>query len=373
MGEPDEPDALLLFYAHTAAADEVNNLLFAPVFRYDEKGEFVPELATAVPTYANHGISADNKTITLHLRRGVTWADGAPLTARDLAFTYKLVMDDRTNVKIRSGWDDIASIAVPDPYTAVVHLREPNADVLGSCFGGGGSAYPPLRYRSTSGARFRSAAERLRARSPVGSGPFALKEWHHGSSLEPVPNPRYWRGKAKLDRLTWKVVPNADTLFAQLQTHEIDVYDAVAENQIDRLKGIPGVAVTHRLLANERHLTINTARPQLSDVRVRLAIAEAVDWNRINQQIYHGYNQRARSDILPTSWAAPNIPFYPCRPRRRQTFARRRRLRRPAPTDTAGAPVRASPWRSRPGRTNRATSKPRSRSKASSRLPASRS
>jgi peptide/nickel transport system substrate-binding protein len=98
---------------------------------------------------------------------------------------------------------------------------------------------------------------------------------------------------------------------AQLQTHEIDVYDSVAENQIGRLGSIPGIAVAKRLLANERHLTINTARPQLSDVRVRLAIAEAVDWDRINAQIYHGYNVRARSDILPTSWAAPQIPFYP--------------------------------------------------------------
>ncbi|MBV8600685.1 MAG: hypothetical protein JO359_03865 [Candidatus Eremiobacteraeota bacterium] len=309
LGEPDEPDALLEFYAHTAAADEVNNLLFAPVFRYDEKGNLFPELATEVPTYANGGIARDDKTIVLHFRRGPVWADGAPLTAHDLAFTYRLVMNDATNVKQRAGWDDISAIDVPNDYTAVVHLKEPNADVIGLCFGG--AAYPPLPEHLLAAVSPQNLQRSPYAANPVGSGPFLLQKWNHGASLEFVPNPLYWRGKPKLARLTWRVIPNGDTLFNALMTREIDVYDAVAVNQIPRLADIVGITVTKRLIANEKHLTINTARPHLHDVRVRLAIAQAVDWDRINDQIYHGYNLRARSDIPPTSWAAPVIPFYP--------------------------------------------------------------
>jgi peptide/nickel transport system substrate-binding protein len=312
LGEPDEPDSLLEFYAHTAAADEVNNLLFAPVFRYDDRGNFLPELATQVPSYANGGISKDGKTIVLHFRKGVEWSDGAPLTAHDLAFTYKLVEDDRTNVKMREGWDDIASLDVPDDYTAVVHLKKPNADVLGLCFGG--SAYPPLPEHALAKVPPAGLQRSAYAQKPIGSGPFLLEKWNHGASLEFVPNPRYWRGPPKLHRLTWKVIPNTDTLLAQLQSHEIDVYDGVATNQIPRLAQIPGIRVEKRLVANLKHMTLNTARPNLRDVRVRLAIAEAVDWDRINADVYHGYNVRASSDIPPDSWAAPNVPFYPYDP-----------------------------------------------------------
>lgn len=309
LGELDEPDSLLEFYAHDAAADEVSNLLFAPVFRYDARGDFVPELATEVPTYANGGISRDGKTIVLHFRKGVTWSDGAPLTARDLAFTYKLVMNDRTNVKLREGWDEIASLTLRGDYTVVIRLRRPNADVLGICFGG--ASYPPLPEHLLKSIDPSTLQRSAYASRPVGSGPFVLERWNHGSSLEFAANPRYWRGRPKLDRITWKVIPNSETLFTQLQSHEVDVYDGVAPSQIPRLHEIAGIRIEHRLIANLKHMDLNTARPNLRDVRVRLAIAEAVDWDRINADIYHGYNERARSDIPPDSWAAPNVPFYP--------------------------------------------------------------
>jgi peptide/nickel transport system substrate-binding protein len=132
-----------------------------------------------------------------------------------------------------------------------------------------------------------------------------LTAWNHGSSLEFDPNPYYWRGKPGLAHVTYKVVPNADTLFNLLQTHDVDVFDSVNENQIDRLKDLSGFTVTKRLIANVRRLQFNTSKPQLSDPRVRLAIGEAIDWDRINGTIYHGYNQRAATDVFPLSWAAP--------------------------------------------------------------------
>jgi peptide/nickel transport system substrate-binding protein len=295
-------------YAHTDATDQVDAFLFAPVFRYDDRGEFVPELATVVPTYANGGISKDSKTIVLHFRRGVTWSDGAPLDARDLRFTWRAVMNKRNSVKATYGWDDIAAIDLPDNDTAVIRLKRPDADVLGSFGGGGGSAYPPLpehllgKLTSLDTAAFNA--------HPISSGPWLLAAWNHGSSIEFVPNPHYWRGPPKLRAISWKIVPNPDTLVAQLATHEIDLDPSVGETQLYRLGSLQGVRIVKRLSAAYRRLAIDCARPGLSDVRVRRAIAEAVDWDRINATVYHGYNVRSRSDIPPDSWAAPNIPFY---------------------------------------------------------------
>lgn len=307
LGNSDEPDALNPLFSHNAAADQVETQLFSYVFRYDAHGNLIPEVATDVPTYQNGGISKDNKTITLHIRKGMTWADGAPLDARDIRFTWRAVMNQRNNTKIRIGWEDIASIDLPDRYTVVVHMKKVNSAIINTIFGcGGGASYPPLpehvlgKLADLNKAPFNVA--------PLSSGPWILKQWNHGASIEFAPNPKYFRGPPKLAALIWKVVPNADTLYQELETHDIDVYDGIPESQLERLKSLPGVTVAKRLVANWRHLEFNTRKPGLSDVRVRRAIAEAVDWDRMNDTIYHGVNQRAVSDVVPDSWAAPKIP-----------------------------------------------------------------
>ncbi len=311
IGSSDEPDSLNPLFANSDASDQIASLIFAPLFRYDEHGEFVPELATVVPSYRNGGISADSKTIIIHWRRDVKWSDGAPLGPSDLRFTWRAVMNPKNNAKSTIGWDDIAAIDVPNDTTAIVHLKKADADVLG-LFGIGGSAYPPLpehllaKYASLNAVDFNA--------HPISSGPWLLRAWNHGSSLEFAPNRTYWRGPPKLTSLSYRIVPNPDTLVAELQTHEVDLDASVGETQLARAKTIVGIRIVRHPSANWRHLGINCSRPGLDDVRVRRAIAESIDWDRLNATVYHGANARAVSDIPYDSWAAPKIPFYPYDP-----------------------------------------------------------
>jgi len=313
IGSPDEPDNLNPMFGHSDATDQIDALIFAPIFRYDERGEFVPELATAVPTYANGGIARDSKTIVLHLRRGLRWSDGAPLTARDLRFTWRAVLNPRNNTKLATGWNDIAAIDEPNDTTAILHLKAPNANVLGIFGGGGGAAYPPLpehllgKLSEINDAPFNAA--------PLASGPFVLRAWNSGSSLEFTPNPRYWRGAPKLAAISWKIVPNPDTLVAQIETHEIDVLPTFDGAFANRLQATPGIRVVKTLSAAWRRLAIDCARPGLRELVVRRAIAQAIDWDRLNATVYHGDNVRAHSDLPPNSWAAPEVPFFPYDPR----------------------------------------------------------
>jgi peptide/nickel transport system substrate-binding protein len=309
LASTEEPDSLNKLFANSDASDQVANLISAPVFRYDDKGNYVPEMATTVPTLQNGGISRDGKRIVLHLRHGMQWSDGAPLDARDLRFTWQAVMNPRNNTRLRSGWDDIASIALPDNDKAVVHLREPYAAILG-IFALGGAGYPPLP------AHLLAALPDLNHApfnaNPLSSGPYVLARWNHGASLEFDANPRYWRGKPAIAHIVYRIIPNADTLFNALQTHDVDVdVDSITETQIGRLGVLTGFSTQKRLIANYRHITFNTSKPALRDVRVRRAIAEAVNWDHLNATVFHGYNERATSDIVPTSWAAPDIPPYP--------------------------------------------------------------
>jgi peptide/nickel transport system substrate-binding protein len=307
IGDPEEPDSLNLLYGNNSATDQITALLYTFLLRVDDRGDLVPDLALAVPTRANGGISADGKTIELHLRHGVTWADGAPVTAADWLYTYRAVANPRNNVKSRYGWDQIASASAPDPYTLVIHLKQPSVaafDVLTM----GGTAYPPLPAHLLAGLPDINQASINSM--PLSSGPYILRRWTRNDSLDFVPNPRYWRGAPKLKELIWKIVPDNNTLIAQLRTHEIDIYPYVDTHDIDQLAAIDGVRTISRLVGNWRHLGINMSKPILADVRVRRAIADGIDWKHINDTVYHGYNQLAVSDVFPQSWAAPHLPPY---------------------------------------------------------------
>jgi peptide/nickel transport system substrate-binding protein len=309
LASTDEPDSLNKLFANSDASDQVANLISAPIFRYDDAGNYVPEMALTVPTLQNGGISRDGRTIVLHLRHGMQWQDGAPLDGRDLRFTWQAVMNPRNNTRLRSGWDDITAIDLPNDDTAVVHLRESYAAILG-IFALGGAGYPPLPAHLL--AKLPDLNHAPFNAQPLSSGPYVLTRWNHGASLEFDANPHYWRGKPAIAHITYRIIPNADTLFNALITHEVDVdVDSITETQIARLGLLTGYATQKRLVANYRLITFNTAKPTLGDVRVRRAIAEAVDWDRLNATVFHGYNERATSDIMPTSWAAPHIPAYP--------------------------------------------------------------
>ncbi len=307
LGEQQEPDSLNLMFGNNSATDEVSALLYSFLLRVDDEGNLIPDLATAVPTRSNGGISRDGKTITLHLRHNARWSDGVPVTAADWLFTLSAVRNSRNNVKSNYGWDGIASANAPDPYTLVIHLKAPSVaafDVLTM----GGTAYPPLPAHLL--AKLPDINRAAFNAHPISSGPYVLKAWNHGASLVFVPNPYYWRGAPHNKEILWKIVPDTNTLFNQLKTHEIDLYPGIDSNSVPRLGELHGIAIQHRLVANWRHLGINMSRPLLSDVRVREALAEGIDWKRINDTVYHGINGLALSDVFPESWAAPKLPPY---------------------------------------------------------------
>jgi peptide/nickel transport system substrate-binding protein len=258
-----------------------------------------------VPSLANKDISGDGRRLTLHLRRRLKWSDGAPLTSSDLAFTWHAVMNPANNTKLRDGWDNIQAIDTPDPYTAVVQLRKPDATVL-SLFASSG--YPPLPAHLLGGLHDLNHAP-FNAQ-PISSGPWRLGEWKHGSSLRFIPNTAYWRGAPQLSEIQFTVLPQADTLLSALQTHEIDFIDTVPEDRLSLLRGVHGIVTQSHVIATYRHLDFNIQDPMLRDVRVREAIIEAVRWPRILHTVYHDAGVAAVSDIFPGGFAAPHIPAY---------------------------------------------------------------
>ncbi len=160
-GEPDTLNPML-----SNEADELNfsHLYMSYLIENDDRGNAVGEIAERVPTPANGGVSRDRRTVTYRLRTNVRWQDGVPLTARDVVFSYRAIVDPRNNVATRVGYREVESIEAPDARTVVVRLRRPFSPFVQYFFGPQGvgrdharaslarrNGSKPRRLQSTSG------------------------------------------------------------------------------------------------------------------------------------------------------------------------------------------------------------------------------
>lgn len=297
VADPDSLDPLL---STMDLSYDLSSLIFSYLVVADGRGRLIGDLATRVPSLANGGISSDGKTYVYHLRRGVVWHDGAPFTSRDVAFSWRAIMSPRNNVLHREGYDEVASIATPDDYTVVVHLRR---------------RYPPFvtQFFTTlqEGAKPVVPAHLLATApeindvpfnaQPVGTGPFRFVRWDRGHQIVLEANPRYFRGRPKLDRIELEIVPDMNTVATLLRTHEVDMAVSASPLVYDRLRHVNGLRATLSDWNSARLLMLDDARPALRHVEVRQAIARALDLPALIRDLTFGTGAPAHDIVPPTS------------------------------------------------------------------------
>jgi peptide/nickel transport system substrate-binding protein len=262
------------------------SLTMAWLVKFDHENRAIPELATEVPTQANGGISKDGLTITYHLRKDAKWSDGVPFTADDVVFSTKVVLNPKNNEVGRDGWDLIAKIDEPDKYTVVYHLKKPYATYVSTFFSSGGANPCILPEHLLRGLPDINNAPYNAL--PVGIGPFKYQSWKRSDSVTIVPNPSYFRGLPKLQKIVFRIVPDRNTVLTQLQTHEIDLWTPVPPAFYDRTKAIPGLVVDRYPSYYFGHIDFQNQHPGLDDPRVRRALRMAIDRDEIKQKIRHG-------------------------------------------------------------------------------------
>ena len=123
VGLVQQPNSLDPLHAVQFYENYLAEAIFSALTVIDDRGNVSPDLALRVPTRANGDISADGKTIVYHLRPGVRWQDGVPLTARDVAFTFGLMRDPKTNFPEASVYSIVDRVDTPNDLTVVLHLR----------------------------------------------------------------------------------------------------------------------------------------------------------------------------------------------------------------------------------------------------------
>jgi peptide/nickel transport system substrate-binding protein len=284
----------------------MSSLTMAWLLRFDHGNSPIPELAIVVPTLANGGISRDGLAITYHLRHNVKWSDGKPFDADDVVFSTHVVLDKRNNEVSTDGWDLITRIDEPDKYTVRFHLRKPYSAYASTYFGTAGAnpcILPKHLFPSTA---INTAPYNA---LPVGIGPFRYTQWKRADRVIMVANPYYWRGRPKLDRVEFHIVPDRNTVLTQLTSHEVDLWTPVSGPFYDQVKKIPGITVLKQMSLNFNHLTFQTQHGGLRDERVRHALRMAIDRHEIVAKIRHGLGTVQDNFLSPGSpLYDPNIP-----------------------------------------------------------------
>jgi peptide/nickel transport system substrate-binding protein len=260
-------------------------LVFEPFIDLDERGRPVPALLQSIPARGNGGLSSDGRTIVYRLRRGVRWSDGRPVTAADVLFTLKEILDPRNPVRSHEGYDLIERAYARDSETVVFRLKHAWAPAVMTYFSYGFSpqfVLPEHVLRSEEPL----AEAAFNAAPSVGDGPYRFVSWRRGEGLRYAPNPTYWRGKPAA-ALDLRIVPDPTTNLLLLQSGQLD-WNLVAPAQLAVLRGSPRVAFVKVPTAVVAGLAFNTAHPPLDDARVRRALAMSVDRAAISRKITLG-------------------------------------------------------------------------------------
>lgn len=293
---PEEPTTLNYFQAEAAIVRQVAEATsMTGLVTIDENGDFIPMLAEELPTLDNGGLSEDFSVVTWKLKPGLLWSDGEPITSDDIKFTWEVLSNpDSGALTGTGGFDQIESVDTPDDLTAVLTYSTPYPAYIDQY------AYGLLPRHATG-----DPADMVNwdwNRQPVGAGPFVVSNWVSGQSIALERNPYYFEdGKPYLDQLVYAIVPEPAAQTAMMLQGEAQVqlwpsedeaeYNSLLEGKAHQelVPGIWNMAIDFNLSAPfDGDPGPTPPHPILGDLRVRQAIASAIDYDTLVDDVLLG-------------------------------------------------------------------------------------
>jgi peptide/nickel transport system substrate-binding protein len=241
----------------------------------------------------------DGRTITMTLRSGVTFQDGSPLTADSVRLTFERFKKIGSKSPIYSGVQQIAAIEAIGDLSVRFIFDKPAANFWSTISMPYAAIVSPASIRQ---------AETDGKAPLVGTGPFTLGEWKAGQSITLLRNPNYrWgpelsanRNAPYLEKMVFKVIPDATTQLAALETGEVDAIFINQPEHAQKLSTNPGVGLEPAVLNSLIYLGFNTGKAPWDDVRVRQALAHAVNKDEIMELALGGVGIKAYAPLPPT-------------------------------------------------------------------------
>ena len=279
-----------------AQSERIDEMLFDSLVRRDE--HFQPQ-----PWLADSWQTPDPKTYIFHLHHGVRFHNGQALTARDVKWTFDSLLNGKLRTSKSSTFTAVDHIDTTDDYTVVFHLKEPMPSLLWNVSEGAVGIVP-----YGSGEDFN--------RSPIGSGPFRFVSAQQDKDVVIERNPDYWATAAKLERVEFRVIPDATTRALELRKRSADlVSNGLTPDMVLTLQKDDGLEVLRGPGTVYAYLALNLRDPTLQDVRVRRALAYAIDPAPIIHYLWRDQARPAESVLPPQHWAYdPDVAEYPYNP-----------------------------------------------------------
>lgn len=292
-----EVDSLNPFISITRTGTDVLRQNYEQLTGYDARTlQPTPALAERWTT------TPDGLTWTFTIRTGATWSDGKPITAKDVAFTYNLMLTNETARTANGNFvSTFESVTATDDSTVVIKTKKPQATMLALDI-----PIVPEHVWSTS-----TDVGAQPAFPMVASGPFVITEFKEAQFTKLKANKSYWRGAPKIDELHFVYFDKTDSAVAALRNGEVDLVNRLTPTQFDALAGDPniqqnnakGKRVNELLLnpgaAASNGQPIGDGHPALRDVKLRQAIARAIDSKTLVDKVWGGYGIEAAGYVAP--------------------------------------------------------------------------
>ena len=275
------------------AAAAIDEVVYANVFegltRFGPDGAVLPALAESWE------VAPDGLSWVFNLREGVSFHDGLPFTAEDVVFSFDRAMAaDSTNAQ-KQLFDGINEVTAIDDTTVEIGLDAPKGSLLFNLAWGDAVIVSP-------------ASAETNKSNPVGTGPFRFSNWVQGDRIELVRNEEYWGGKPALEKVTFKFISDPTAAFAAMMAGDLDAFpNYPAPENLAQFEADPRFSVIVGSTEGETILAMNNARPPFDDIRVRRAVAHAIDRQAVIDGAMFGYGTPIGSHFAPHSPAYEDL------------------------------------------------------------------
>lgn len=293
VGINGQPVRLLPFLSVGRLNEILNTMMFESLTTHNEKDELVGLLAESYRP-------VDDLTWEFKLKQQATFSNGDPLTADDVKFTFDMILDDAVRSPHKTFLSSIQEVKAVDKHT--VHFVTKTPDVL-----------LPIRISDIYGSivskrHYEAVGPDDYDKTPVGTGPYVLKEWIKDSHITFEANPNYWGKKPAYKTQVFRFLPDDATRIAALQAGEVNLISNVPPAQVEPLKGTKGLVILSAPGTRAHYLITDVTKKPFDDLRVREAVFYAIDRDAIIKSILRGYGVPIYSVFIPQTFGyVPDI------------------------------------------------------------------
>ncbi len=293
-GDIGDASNLIPLLASDSASHNIAGMVYNGLVKYDKDMNIVGDLAESWE------ISQKGLVITFHLRKGVKWHDGHPLTSADVLYTYRVTVDPKTPTAYAGDFLKVKKAEAIDDYTFRATYDKPFAPALISW----SSAILPRHLLEG-----KDITKSSLSRKPIGTGPYKFKEWVTGQKIVLVSNPDYFEGQPYIDGRITRIIPDTATMFLELRAQNIGMmgltplqYTRQTENNLFKNN-----FNKYRYLSFAyTYMGYNLKNPLFADKRVRQAISYAINKEEIISGVLLNLGQPANGPYKPGTWAYNN-------------------------------------------------------------------